>query len=464
MQRRRTGTFVALGLAVLFVVFFVVGQARDAFTERTTVYVDFVMTSGLREGSPVQLAGVKIGQVSAVDYVTVRYACDPLTEDIGRYGAGRTDNCDKRLSCMPTGECGNVEPTASDHSYTRCVHNGDCQTDEVCMTSELRRREPRMLWLGPHGVCARFNTEHRRVRIEMTLEAQHLELIRRDSRASISANSVLGDQLINITQGIGDPVGAGDRVLSEPSLAEDVELYRVRLERALLGADEALSAVSGLVAELGDERTLDALKGLITNLESISELVATRQGVVGALVGEPSYKRDFGQILHAIGGFAGGVDSFVGRGNRILATVDRNLDGLLDDVRATTKTLRILLEELQAPENRSIAALLLDDPDGSVVMRLESILDQAEGIVSATEHLATAIDGEKGTVGKVLGDPKLADDLGRLLDNLKNEEFLVAVMMVVLEGQGVGVKSAQDPAKPPKAKRRRAKRGDNSRD
>ena len=34
---------------------------------------------------------------------------DPLTEDVGRYGAGRTDNCDKRMFCAPVGECADLE-------------------------------------------------------------------------------------------------------------------------------------------------------------------------------------------------------------------------------------------------------------------------------------------------------------------------------------------------------------------
>lgn len=442
-------------MVALFFVFFYFGQARGMFRDKTRVHVDFVLTNGLRAGSPVQLAGVKIGRVSAVNYVDAHYRCDPMTEDIGRYGAGRTDNCDKWLLCAPSEECADLEPISPGFEYTRCVTDADCDTSEVCMTSELRRRQPRVLWMGPHGVCARYKTMHHRVRVEVELEAEHIGLIRTDSRASISANSVLGDQLINVTQGIGDPVVEGGRVLSEPSLTEDITLYRLRMERSLEHLDQALAAVSGLVDELGDRRTIDAIKGLLANLEDISELIATRKGLVGALVGEPDYKRDFGQILHALGGTAGGVDRFVGRGNRILATVDRNLDGLLEDIRATTKTLRLLLEDLRAPENRSVVAVLLDDPDGSVVARLEAIVEQAEQITDGLSHLTGAIEGEKGTVGKLLADPKLADDLGRLLNNLQDDGVLVDLLLIVLEGQGIGVKAARDPAKPPRRRKKK---------
>ncbi|MCA9650751.1 MAG: hypothetical protein H6712_31080 [Myxococcales bacterium] len=452
--RLRTGIVVSFLAIVLFFVLFFIGQAEGAFEPTTWVYADFVTTSGLREGSPVQLAGVEIGRVSGVDYVDVRYLCDPLTEDVGRYGAGRTDNCDKRMFCPAVGECAELEPYARAYAYDRCVDDRDCAGDEVCVTTELRRRQPRVLWLGPHGVCARISTLHHRVRVEMTIQAKHLELIRRDSRASVAANTVLGDQLINITPGIGDAVEEGDRILSSPSLSEDVELYRLRLERALEQVDEALAAVSGLVANLGDRRTLEAIQGLVANLEQISLQLAEQRGLIGALIGDPDYKRDFGIILHAIGATAGGVDRFVGRGNRILATVDRNLDPFLEDVQATTHSLRLLLEDLRDPDNKSVVARLIDDPDGSIVEDLEAILDQTEQITDAVSRLSEAIDGEKGTLGKLVGDPKLAEDLGTLLDNLQRNETLKGLLLWYLEQSDFGVKASRSPVGPPRSRRR----------
>jgi ABC-type transporter Mla subunit MlaD len=358
------------------------------------------------------------------------------------------------MFCAPDGLCAQLEPTARDHAYGRCVDDTGCEAQEVCITNALRDRAPRVLWLGPNGVCARYGTLHHRVRVEMTIEAEHLSLIRRDSRASISANTVLGDQLINITPGIGDPVAARERVLSSPSLAEDIELYRLRLERVIEHVDEALAAVTGLVAELADQRTLEAIKQLATNLEQISLAVAQRRGLVGALVSDPGYKRDFGLILHAIGASAGGVDRFVGAGNRILATADHNLEPLLDDVRATIKSLRALIADLRDPANRSVVAELIDDPDGRLVADLESILAQTEQITDAVSGITGAIEGEKGTLGKVIGDPKLADDLGRLLDNLQRNEALTGLLLWALEQNDFGVKASRDPAGPPRTRGR----------
>ena len=450
----RTGIVVVIAWLVLGVVLFILGQAQGVFTDKAQVYADFVTASGLREGSPVQLAGVKIGKVSAVDYVDVRYACDPLTEDIGRYGAGRTDNCDKRMFCAPEGHCAELEPTARDHSYGRCVDDLGCGSQEVCITSALRDRARGVLWLGPSGVCARYSTLHHRVRAELTIEAVHLSLIRRDSVASIGANSVLGDQLVSITPGIGDPVGEHERVLSAPSLSEDIELYRLRLERVIDHVDVALAAITGLMAELADPRTLETLKLLVGNLEQISLAVAQQRGLVGALVGDPDYRRDFGMVLHALGETAGGVDRFVGTGNHLFATIDRNMDPMIADLRATMKSLRTLLADLRDPANRSLVAKLLDDPDGTLVANLESILSQTEEITDALEGMSSAIDDQKGTLGKLIGDPKLANDLGILLDNLQRNTVLKGLLLFVLERNDIGIKASRGSAGPPRRRSR----------
>src|SRR5690606_17908298 len=161
--------------------------------------------------------------------------------------------------------------------------------------------------------------------------------------------------------------------------------------------------------------------------------IAERRGLIGALVGAPEYKRDFGLILHAIGATSGGVDRFVAGCNRILETADRNLGPLLEDVRSTTTSLRELLSNLRHPANKSVVAKLIDDPDGVLVDRLESILHQTEQITDAVSNLMGAIEGEEGTLGKIVADPKLADDLGRLLHNLQSNEALKGLLLWALE-------------------------------
>src|SRR5690606_24768801 len=103
--------------------------------------------------------------VEAITFVTRRYQCDPVTEDVGRWGSGRTDNCDEFLFCSPSGECAELETYASRSMHAPCLSAEDCAEDEICVTKEFRQRARRVQWNGPEGVCARYSTQHRRVEV-----------------------------------------------------------------------------------------------------------------------------------------------------------------------------------------------------------------------------------------------------------------------------------------------------------
>ena len=65
-RERRTrlivGLFVTTMAALGFVSLFLIGEAEGTWEEKVPVYTDFRTISGLRRGSPVQLAGVEIGK------------------------------------------------------------------------------------------------------------------------------------------------------------------------------------------------------------------------------------------------------------------------------------------------------------------------------------------------------------------------------------------------------------------
>lgn len=68
-SKLRVGIFVLIGLAVL--AFLIMNSSGDfnPFRERTRLKARFVQADGLREGSEVQLAGVRIGKVEAVKFL-----------------------------------------------------------------------------------------------------------------------------------------------------------------------------------------------------------------------------------------------------------------------------------------------------------------------------------------------------------------------------------------------------------
>lgn len=428
-----TGIFVVVLALLLFLSLFLIGQSEGTWESKTTITTDFRTITGLRRGSPVQLAGVEVGKVEAIDFVNRTYLCDPLTEDIGRYGAGRTDNCDQFLFCSPVGQCAELEPYAAKGLHPPCLSSEDCGEDEVCVTGDFRRRARRVAWFGPDGVCARYTTEHRRVQVTMSIFERSLELVRTDSRATVASNGVLGDQLVNISPGSRDMLGDERRIQSTPSLYEDIELFRERIDGLTEKVDTSLSGISALVSELNDQRTIDSIKGTLENVEEITRQIAQGEGLVGALLNDPNYKEDFGLTLRKVRETAAGIETFVNRANGTLAKVDSNIQPLVEDGRKVAADIRKLLEDLDDPANKSVVAKMLRDKDGEMVADLEKILANVETITRKTKSIAEKIDKGEGTLGKLIGDSKVHDDIVKLFDNIERQTTLKALVRGAIE-------------------------------
>ncbi|MBL8942328.1 MAG: MCE family protein [Myxococcales bacterium] len=438
------GLFVLAMGVLLFISLFIIGQSEGTWESKTEITTDFRTITGLRRGSPVQLAGVEVGRVQSIDFVSRKYLCDPLTEDVGRYGAGRTDNCDEFLFCAPTGICAELEPYAAKGLHAPCLSSEDCGDDEVCVTAEFRRKAKRVSWSGTDGVCARYITEHRRVQVTMKVFADKLELIRSDSRATVASNGVLGDQLINVTPGMREALGPDRRIQSTPSLIEDIELFRERFTGLTDKVDSSLSGISTLFSELNDERTIGAVKGIVENLDEITKQVAEGQGLVGALFNDPNFKEDVGVTLRKVRDTAAGLDSFVTRANSTLKKVEENVQPLVDDGRKVAQDVRELLEDLEDPKNKSLVAKLLRDDSGEMTKDLEKILDDVEKITGKVALIAAKIERGEGTVGKLISDSKVHDDLVKLFDDLERNETLKALVRGAMDADD----AKRDPAKP----------------
>lgn len=434
------GVFVIIFLVVAGISLFIIGQSEGTWQSKTEIHTDFKTITGLRAGSPVQLSGVEIGTVKHIDFVNVKYECSAASEDLGRYGQGRTDDCDPFLFCAREGLCAELEPWASKELHLPCAGDNECEESEVCVTKHFRRRYSRVHWSGWDGVCARYLPEHNRVRVNMRIFEDSLELIRTDSRATVAANSVLGDQLVNITQGRRDPIPAGGRIASTPSLYEDLDMFRDRIEAMTGKVDTSLSGISNLFSELNDERVISNIKSMLANIEEVTRQVAEGEGLVGALFNDDQYRKDFAVTLRHLRDTAGGVDRFVGRANGTLAKADENLQPLIDDARLTMNHLRGVMTDLRDPKNKSVAAKLLYDDDGTMARDLEQTMDHLESVVAK-------LDNGQGSLGKVINDPKAHDDLTKFMGNLNRSPVLRRVVRYLTKMDEKMDESSGDSAK-----------------
>lgn len=425
------GLITVVLLAATFILLFLGPRAEELTEERVALYADFRNLSRLRQGSLVQLAGVDIGRVEAVDFVKVRYACDPLSEDLGRYGQGRTDSCDQDLFCSPQGFCADLEAYAGKGHHARCDETYDCAQDEICFTGDVRNREAHLLWEGPRGVCARYNIDHTRSRVRMRVPLDVVNLIRADSRVIVASNGVLEAPKVNISAGQGDelcPLVREDiesysydeciqnmRVQARPSLGEDIDRLRRRVESFMEKADTSIVAVIGFIDQLQSEETMGGLKGTVHNLSVITHTLAYGDGLVPALMHSQEFRKDIGTTLGALHRTSFGLQRAAGHANDVLDSLDRNAEPLLDDTEATLESVNGLLADLDDPKNKSLGAKFLRDDAGNIARDLDLIFDHGADLSDDIASISEAIDDGKGTLGLLAKDDTVADKLGHFL-------------------------------------------------
>ncbi len=360
----RIGALVLVGI-VLFIGFVLsIGKRSTLFQEKYSLWSSFSSTEGLAAGSPVRLAGVTVGNVTGITF-------------------GR----------------------------------------------------------GPRD---------RRIAVTLSVERSVQDRIRDDSVASIGTIGLVGDKVLDIT------VGSYDRPVLQPGM-QLASVDPLDYTQLLQKGNRILDNVTGITTSLDEffsgggkteKRTLnDALRSLQTTLVEIEKgqglahdliygkegaellsrvdhMATTLERLAAAVENEPG-------LLHAL--IYTPQDETLGRLTR---TLDR-ADALLKDAREGPGLLHTLIYDRQGAElmarlgrtserleafvvslqdGKGLVPALLFDPESAKV--LDDLRTATAGLRSLTGDLQTVVtrlrQGE-GTLGALLEDPTVYEDLSALL-------------------------------------------------
>lgn len=398
------------------------GQGKNLWKERVTFSADFRQVSGLKRGSIVQAEGIEIGGVVDRELVTITYPCVPETEDRGRFAQGRTDDCDPTLFCAPEGKCAELESYSFNKDlHPPCEQDSQCGESEVCVTADFRRRYRRVLWTGPAGVCDGYTTEHNRIRVTLSVFSDRLDLIRSDSRAVIAQNGVLGDQLVQISIGRGEPIQPGGRIQSTPSMTETIDDTKERVEGSFVKVEEAIGGIAELAGEMGNTETVrNVQSGLASANERLHD-IASGKGMFGALLNDEAVMKDFTSTLRGARATATEVDHMVASADRGLTRFDDSLQPVVDGGRKAMADVSAALRGVKDPGNKSWFAKLVHDPEGRLVADVESTL-------AGVRRLSEGLQRGDGTIGRLLSDPKVYDDAVEFFQGFQRDatiQFLI---------------------------------------
>ena len=280
---------------------------------------------------------------------------------------------------------------------------------------------------GVTGVDHGSNSGDARVFVSMSISKKEAPRIRADSVAHVVNKGLLGDKMIDIT--VGSPEATAQDPIKLVASEEPNDVLAMANKVASATA-EAIERIAPLAQALGDPKLAADIKGSLADLHSLLDATVHGDGTVHRLFFDHREADEFSSLLVRLDG------------------ASTRLDGVLADVQDFTGHLRQgpgiahalvydgeiskdalgtmaeLHEDLRAiREGNGLAHSLLygDSSSQHVIGNLNAMSDDLRAIVGDLRQ-------GKGTLGALLVDPTVYEDLRSVIGNVERNDVLRALV------------------------------------
>ncbi len=300
-------------------------------------------------------------------------------------------------------------------------------------------REAEVLVAGiPVGIVEDIRLEGGRA--ELTLRIRDDVELPRGTVGSLRTHGVLGEKYVELIPGPGPGrLGDGERVLPGPppgdldrlisqfnGIAADVKRVTERLAN-VLGTPEAEQSLRDLIQGLRDasvglkeivEENRDTLARALANLEGLTAdlrtlVNANREGVDEVVENTRQLTRTLADRTPAI---ADNLERLTGRLDAVVAENREDLRHTLANLRAASEKVSAALDEVEALVRAA------GSPEGTLgrLIRDDSLYEELQGAASELRNVLARLDRGEGTLGKLLTDDAAYAELAEALGNLRS--------------------------------------------
>jgi phospholipid/cholesterol/gamma-HCH transport system substrate-binding protein len=333
------GVFVAGALVLAIVMVFLIGDNRRAWDSKLKFTGKFQDVAGLKNGSPVRLGGIDVGQVTSVK------------------------------------------------------HGSDPADSMIYVTISVAKSEA--------------------VRIKP------------DTKMKVTGKGLLGDKMIILEGGSpsAEPAKDGATIAAETSPAD----MMARMDEISLKADQTMDAVKRTTEQLADPQLAEDLKGSVKALRTILEGVANnKEGAAHKMIFDPEEGRRVDRIL-------GNLETTSANAAKASADAreitDRAKTGpglvhtlVYDDQLAagTTGTMVELHKSLKAlREGNGLGHAIVYGDDGT-----QHVMGNVSAMSDDLREIVANIKAGRGTIGGLLVDPTIYEDVKSLVGNVERNQVL----------------------------------------
>jgi phospholipid/cholesterol/gamma-HCH transport system substrate-binding protein len=259
----------------------------------------------------------------------------------------------------------------------------------------------RFLGRGPSG--------RTRVRVSARVEERYVSELRDDATFYVTTQGVLGEQFLAIDPGGG--AGPLDLAVAHEGISPPrIDLF---VARAFDLLDDTVTSVRANRRQLGG--IVDDLSGV---LRRTNEVLARNDGRIdGILAGVDRAVRDAdGLVLATRDRYVDGAQArrIVNRAESVLASLERDVPPLTRDARALTARLDRIAAGVGPAQIDDLQAALRD---------VRALTSRANTIAGDVQTVSARVRSGQGTVGALLMDEEIYDDLQELVRDLKHNPW-----------------------------------------
>lgn len=247
------------------------------------------------------------------------------------------------------------------------------------------------------------------IRMRLRLDENVATTVHEDALFYVTSQNLLGEQIIAIDP--GDPERA---VLEEGAIIEGVDPPRMDLAFALMY--ELLESMSKLLRDNRDEldSLLTATANMVRQLDALLTRHSDRVDRIVENIEQATVETN--ELISSANGTINGprVDRIIRNVDATLASVQRDIDPILTDVRSATHKVDGALDMVGPEEQENVQVTLRE---------ARQLAEQANGAVADAREIVSHIREGRGTVGAILMDEEIYDDIQEMLRDLKHNPW-----------------------------------------
>jgi phospholipid/cholesterol/gamma-HCH transport system substrate-binding protein len=292
----------------------------------------------------------------------------------------------------------------------------------------------------------------RQIHVKMDVVRDESRRIRQDSVATIEGKGLLGDKMIVVTVGNQKLPQIQPGGLIPSKEGDDVAALMGKLGTITGQVEKVVGNLERTTDSLADKKLHENLRGSVESMNGILKSVDSADGYVGKLIKSPEESQRLSQVMQNLDNATAQLNKTTASINAILARVEHG-PGLAHEVlygeessKAVTQfggaadELRLTLKGIR--EGNGIARSVIYGDEGS--QQMVANLNQMSGDL---KQIVADVKAGKGTMGALLVDPSVYEDLKVVLGNVERNKALRALVRYSIrrDGSQPGVE-VRDPA------------------